>query len=297
MLLPIDGTNCGHAFDLLGRGFPTRAKRFWEIALERLLSRPGGNAEAGVPAGYLMTADARPVGIMLTPASVRKHLDKRAQRIINLASWYLEPEHRWRAPIMMRSILQDRQAIFTDLSPAPHVRRILLALGFKPINRGIVVNVTPISSMVGSAHNRLDDLESVVEPTIAQETRELLLSQHEFGCFSAIFTRNKTVHPLQFKARRWHGFPAAQLTYCENNSALLENIGAVCRYLVRRGKPLLLMDVPPSGEVGGFEWRSSGIKITSSSIASSNGGIKFAKGDTFHNRTDYVGSELTILDY
>ena len=234
---------------------------------------------------------------MLTPSSVRRHLDMRAQRIINLSSWYIEPEHRWRAPIMMRGILQDRQAIFTDLTPDPRVRRMLPAFGFSPINSGIAINVTPIDSMFGSAHNRLVDLESVVEPAIAQETRELLLSQHEFGCFSAAFTLNETVHPLQFKPRRWRGFPAAQLIYCESNSAVLANIGAVCRYLVRRGEALLLMDVPLGGEVGGFEWRSSGIKITSSGIKSSSSGIKFAKGGTFDNRTDYVGSELTIFDW
>lgn len=282
MLLPIDASNCGYAFDLLGRGFPLSTRKFWENAVERL-SCSGGNAEAAVPIGYLMTANEKPVGVMLTPSSIRRHSDRQEQRIINLSAWYMEPEHRWRAPVMLRNILKDRGAIFTDLTPSPSVQLMLPALGFRPISRGTAIYVAPFAAMAGPAHSRLVDIDDVAQSAIAQETRALLLSQHAFGCFSAAFTLNGTVHPLQFKAWRWRGIPVAQLIYCESNSAVIANIGAVGRYLVRRRRPLLLMDVPLRGKVGGFKRRSSG--------------IRFAKGGTFDDRTDHIGSELSLFDW
>src|SRR5262249_42193552 len=135
MLRAIDTSNETQAIDILARGMSQRSRSFWERTLARIHAYDG-NAAAKVPAGQLLMHGTSPVGVVLTPASVRSDGDGPARRMINLSSWYIDPAHRWRGPMMLRAILRDHDATFTDLTPTPAVQKILLALGFRSINSG-----------------------------------------------------------------------------------------------------------------------------------------------------------------
>jgi hypothetical protein len=53
--------------------------------------------------------------------------------------------------------------------------------------------------------------------------------------------------------------------------------------LMRKRVLFLVIDLPPGGRATG--------------IAMRNRSIRFARGDTFEDRTDYAGSELCLLDF
>ena len=100
---PIDPAYVAAAVAVLSIGFPKATALFWQSALDRLRAF-GGNAEAGVPIGHLLMADDKAVGVILTPARMRTRPDGTRQKIVNLSSWYIDPAHRWRAPVMLRAV-------------------------------------------------------------------------------------------------------------------------------------------------------------------------------------------------
>ena len=62
---------------------------------------------------------------------------------------------------------------------------------------------------------------------------------------------------------------------------MIEHLAAVARFLLKKGKLVLLLDIPPRGDVPGTYFL--------------NRGMKFAKGGCFEGRTDYAGSELLFF--
>jgi hypothetical protein len=282
MLLAIDDTTLGHAFDLLGRGWPNRSRRFWELGLERLRAI-GANAAANVPTGYLLMAEKQPAGVVLTPATARVGARGEAQTIINISSWYIDPPHRWLAPVMLRGILRGSPAVFTDLTPTERVQQMLPPLGFQALNDGETIVVLPYAAMQRAARAAVVELSEVPEPAIAASTWKLLRDHARLGCLAAALADGSSWQPLLFKGRKIRNLPAAQLIYCESNSCLHGNLAAVARYLLRHGTLLLAMDIPLGGVAPGIERRHRG--------------RRFARGGAFKDRTDYAGSELCLFDY
>lgn len=280
MLRPIDPTCIAAAIALLTIGFPKASALFWQQGLERLRAL-GGNREAGVPIGHLLMDDDKPVGVILTPASVRAMPDGTEKRVVNLSSWYIDPAHRWRAPVMLRAVTRDRDALYTDLTPSLEVQKMLPAFGFKPINRGFKRHFTPVAALARRALATVRDLAKAPAGAIHEPTRQMLESHRGFACLPCALHADGTWHPLMFKSRRVRGLPAAELVYCEDNTAMTGHLSAVARYLIRRRKLFLIIE-------------DRAIDLTDVALDPKNG-IRFAKGGLQPNRTDYAGSEICIL--
>lgn len=106
-----------------------------------------------------------------------------------------------------------------------------------------------------------------------------MLAHHvEFGAIAGAYFENNKWHPLLFSQHSRFGVPRAHILYCEDNTSMLRNLGAVCYFLLRRGKVFLILDIPLRGEVPGVQFRSLG--------------RKYALGEDFENRTDYTSSAL-----
>jgi hypothetical protein len=268
------------AVALLAIGFPKATRLFWESGLERLRAF-GGNAEAGVPLGHLLMADDTPVGVILTPASVRTRPDGTRQKIINLSSWYIHPDHRWRAPVMLRAVLRDQDAVYTDLTPSFEVQKLLPAFGFAPVNRGLRRLFTPFAALARRVFGRVRDLKKVPVEALAEPTRALLESHRAFDCMPCALQAEGAWHPLLFKSRSVRRLPAAELVYCDDHAVLERHLAAVARYLLRRGKLFLIVeDRTPSPGGTPPEPRH---------------GVRYAKGGHDPDKTDYAGSEICIL--
>lgn len=269
---------------LLCEGFPNRSTAFWDQALDRL-QRLGSNAAAGVPFGYFMLDGDVPVGVVLTPASLR-HRPDGVRTIVNFSSWYIRPDHRWRASVMLRAILRAHDAMFTDLTPTDEVRRMLTAFGFTPLNTGTAVHALALSVLRPARKAVVRDLSASPGEAIPAETRDLLEAHRAIGCIAAVLEADGRSHSLMLKPRRHRGLPAATLIHSSSNEALARHFPALARYLVRRGILLLQTDKDALPGLSGQVVRPFG--------------VKFAKPHKRYgvdpDTTDYIGSELCILD-
>jgi hypothetical protein len=183
---------------------------------------------------------------------------------------------------MMRNIMRDPTAVFTDLTPNRYVQRMLVALGFRALNDGEGIVVLPYAMATQPSRARIADLRAAPDGHIRPATRNLLEAHLPCGCIAAAIAEGDAWQPLLFKGCKIRGLPAVRLVYCEDNALLYRNLGAVARYLLKHGKLLLILDIPLGGTIQGIERRHRS--------------KKFAKGELFENRTDFAGSELALFD-
>lgn len=268
---------------LLAEGFPERSQTFWDQAFQRL-HRLGGNAAAGVPLGYFLLDRDVPVGVMLTPASLRRRAGG-IHTVINLSSWYVRPEQRWRAGLMQRAVLNAHDALFTDLSATQEVRRMLEAFGFTQLNAGVTFHALALTALEPVRKAVVHDLDAS-SGAIPADTRDLLEAHRDIGCLAAVLEADGQAHALLLKKRWPKGLPGARLLYCSSNAALARHLPALSRYLMRRGMLLLETDTDAlPGRRGQLDRPI---------------GLKFAKALNGYgldpDTTDYAGSELAILD-
>lgn len=196
------------ALALLCEGFPDRVPAYWRRALE-LLARQV--VAEGLPRMGLLLEDAgEAVGIMLLPTMERR---------INLSSWYIRPSHRSHAMAMMQKLMRLPGVTLLNLTPQPHVARLMEALGFKPYTAGQLW-LTPLDAWRGGGRVRV-------------ERDGVLLLRDGAGEMRAEFRR------------RWlkRAVPAAQFV-AGDPERLAAAAGPVMRGLMRRGFGVALLDWP-----------------------------------------------------
>jgi hypothetical protein len=104
MLVPIDDARLGQALDLLERGFPRRSRRAFEDGIERARAF---NPRRIDPIGHLLVTKNKPCGVLLTLRGQSVPPSGPRFNVTNLSSWYVEPEHRVLAPLMLRDVLRE----------------------------------------------------------------------------------------------------------------------------------------------------------------------------------------------
>lgn len=279
MLEPIDGANLAHALDLLVRGFPRRPLRFWEQAVERIARYNRGSGQSSI--GQFLVVRGKRVGVVLTLSGQSQQAGGERYGVANLSSWYIDPEYRRLAPLMLRNLVRDENTVFTDLTPSARVIPMLPPLGFRPLNAGIAAIALPVAALTRIGDARVSNLEDLEERVLTPDTRARLERNAEFGATAVVLSVGNKHCPLLFVSQTLRQLPAAQLIYCEDNSVLRKQIGAVARFLLKQGKLVLIVDIP-------LDYQAPGVHFLGR-------GLKFAKGGCFDNRTDYAGSELLVV--
>lgn len=240
--MQIDHSNIREAVKLLQIGFPHRSAEFWERGFARMARRHSHNLE-NEPLGHLLRSGEDFVGLGLTPVSFRHFgTEQIPRRIVNLSSWFVLPEHRSKLPLLLRTMMSDKNAIYTDLTPTKGVEKILEVLSFAPLNGGTAVAIAPVVAVFPSHQ---------VTAWRAQETRDFsqndiqLLEEHDaLGCKSMIIHTETHRVPLILCHSKIRGVRAMKVIYCPDREALHGALGAICRKLVTAGKALLLFDLP-----------------------------------------------------
>jgi hypothetical protein len=278
---PLDDADFAQVATLLHEGFPGLSAGFWAAALQRL-KHYGGNRQAGVPLGWLMLNGTEPVGVMLTPASLRLRPDGRTERIVNLSSWYVRPEFRWRAGFMLRGAMVDKTVVYTDLTPSPEVQKMLPLFGFQPLNRGVALHLLPLQCLHPSRGAQIRDLQPDEPWAHAGPPREMIEAHRELGCLPLVL--QPPLGPPQLvicRLGRLRGLRLAQLVYADSQSLLLRHRGALARYLLKKGVMLFVHDTRQSGSTPTAWYRPRD--------------QWFACGHAFDDRTDAFASELCIV--
>lgn len=279
MIAPIDDANRDQAVELLNKGFCGPSTAFWADALDRI-TRFGGNAAAGLPLGHLMFADDAPVGVALTIASLRA-APEGARTYVNFAAWYVEPQYRWRAPLMLRTLARLPCDVMTDLTPSDATTALLPTFGFEKITQGVALNLCAFHRGGGEVRALTEDDASSLPDGVAA----LLLAHAPYRNIPALLRcRDGATVGLLFRTQRWRGLQMARVLYCGSNQRLFAHLGAVSAFLRAHGVALIKLEAPV-----GMELPPGWVRLGRE--------MKFAKGAVSPDVTDYAGSELALLDF
>lgn len=277
----IEEADFPRAAALLHEGFPQRSPSFWLQALQRM-ALLGENEAAGVPIGWLLLHEQQAVGVVLTPASLRYRRGGSVEKLVNFSSWYVRPAFRWRAFLMLRALLADRAAVYTDLTPTREVQQMLGKLGFTPINHGVALLPTPLLALGprrGASVRLLQPGELLPD---CELTRAQVEGHRALGCLPLLLQApGQPPQLLVCRRTRWRGLPVAQLVYAERMGLLLQHRAALARCLLQQGL-LMFVHEARSARSTALAWFRPRDQW-------------FCRGGDFSDRCDAFASELCIV--
>lgn len=132
--------------------------------------------------GFAMSEGGRLVGLMGTLFS-RREVEGRSVRFCNLHSWYVQPEFRGPASLLLlRPVLALKETTLTDFSATPDVLALLGRMGFAGLGNAILV-LPPLPGGVGGP--RVIDLDADPDPAVGRLStvdREILHDHRGIGC-------------------------------------------------------------------------------------------------------------------
>jgi hypothetical protein len=237
--------------DLLTGGFVHRSRDYWMRGLQRQSARslPAG----AVRYGYLLENQGKPVGCLLL-IYASKSIDGETATFCNVSSWYVDPAFRNYAALFASMTQKRKDVTYFNVTPAVPTWPILEAQGFVPYCRGLYFSV-PALARSGRGIN----IEAVAPDTpliagLPGADLDMLKRHAEYGGLSLVC--HTAAGPLPFiflplrKRRGIIPLPGMQLGYCRSMADYLNCAGAIGRYLLRRGKPVIIIDA--NGPVAGL---------------------------------------------
>jgi hypothetical protein len=272
-------SDIGNAIMLLKSGFPHRSCEYWSQALDRLANHL---TPAGMPKyGYLIESAGAPVGIILLISSSIQQGDWTEVRC-NLSSWFLEPEFRTHASLLIFQATRKKEVTYLNISPASQTLPIVEAQGFSRYSDGRFVARTfpPVRKR---AQVRIVGAD--VNPNAPFEAfeRDLLLAHARYGCISIWCVTSERAYPFVFIPRlAKRTIPCAQLIYCRHIGHFIQFVQPIGSYLAMRGKLFVLID--SKGPIRGLAGRYLG------GIAP-----KYYKGPVLPRVGDLAYTEAVIL--
>jgi len=269
--------------DLLTRGFVHRSREYWMLGLRRQGAR---SLPPDAPRfGYLMESDGKPVGCLLLIYST-KTIDGQAITCCNVSSWYVDPEFRNYAALFASMTQKRKDITYFNITPAMPTWPILEAQGFQVYCRGLY-----FSFPILSRNERGMRVGAVTPDTAAvaglPDDELLMLRRHAgYGCLSLVCRTADVVLPFVFfplrKRRGIIPLPALQLGFCHEISDYVGCAGAIGRYLLRRGSPVVILDA--NGPIAGL-----------AGVYSEARGRKYFKGPHRPRLGDLADTELAIF--
>lgn len=281
-LRAIDRAAMPDAMALLLRGFPKQELSFWARGLAEIERLHAHFDQGDAPIGYLMRAGDRDVGVLLTFRSLRRRADGSHYSVVNLSSWYVDPNFRLLAPMMLRSVLAESSSLFIDLLPSHAVAQLNPHFGFKLWNDGMMIVASlPWAAMPTRPGVKIVAFDDNSGPALQPQDRHLLAWHASKGCLAAILCEDDRSQPLLFRMIRRKGMPFAHLIYADSRIAVTRNLAPIMRYLLARGIFMLCIDAIRSDcPLGTLFWRTR---------------KNFWKGEMQRDRIDYAYSELVLL--
>ena len=229
--------------DLLTRGFVHRKLEYWLRGLRRQATR---SLPSGVPRyGYLLEDQGAPVGCLLMVYST-KIIDGQTAFFCNLSSWYVEPAFRNFAALFA-SMSQKRKGVtYFNVTPAAATWPVIEAQGFLIYCRGLHFSLPALSPSGRAMTIEAITPDTLVVRGLPGDDLDLLKRHADFGCLSVVcHTAESAVPFVFFPLRKRRGVipvPALQLGYCRSIEDYVRCAGAIGRYLLRHGKPIIIVD-------------------------------------------------------
>jgi hypothetical protein len=268
--------------DLLTRGFVHRSREYWMRGLRRQGTRP---LPPDTPRyGYLLENEGMPVGCLLLIYS-SKIFDGKIASCCNVSSWYVDPAFRNYAA-MFASMTQKRKDVtYFNVTPAQPTWPILETQGFKRYCNGLYFSVPALSRGGGDMTVEVVTPDTPSIRDLSEADLDMLKRNAEYGnlglvCGTAEGALAFVFLPLR-KRRGIISVPAMQLGHCRSIADYVRCAGAIGRYLLRRGKPIIIIDA--NGPVTGL-----------AGVYSEARGHKYFKGPHQPRLGDLTDTELAI---
>jgi hypothetical protein len=248
--------------DLLTGGFVHRSRDYWMRGLQRQSARslPAG----AVRYGYLLENQGKPVGCLLL-IYASKSIDGKTATFCNVSSWYVDPAFRNYAALFASMTQKRKDVTYFNVTPAVPTWPILEAQGFVPYCRGLYFSVPALARS-----GRGIKIEAVAPDTpdiagLPGADLDMLKRHAEYGGLSLVGHSAAGALPFIFlplrKRRGIIPLPGMQLGYCRSMADYLHCAGAIGRYLLRRGKPVIIIDANgPVAELPGVYTEARGRK-------------------------------------
>jgi hypothetical protein len=269
--------------DLLTRGFVHSRREYWRRGLQRQTRR---FLPSGAPRyGYLIESQGVPVGCLLQLYSTRI-VDGEAAIFCNLSSWYVDPAFRNFAALFAAMTQKRKDVTYFNVTPATSTWPILEAQGYKAYCGGLFFSMPALSLSGGgmTIETVTPDTQSVAG--LPDDDLELLKRHAEYGGLSLVCHADEGALPFVFfplrKRRGVIPVPAMQLGYCRGIDDYVRCAGAIGRYLLRRGKPVVIVDA--NGPVAALPGIYSEVR-----------GRKYFKGPHQPRLGDLADTELAIF--
>lgn len=281
-LKPIERNDWDAAASVLVRGFQERPPSFWSDGLARLQSNDPTGITRNI--GYLLQNDGKNVGIILTFRTSRTDRDGSRRDIVNLSSWYVDRCFRWYAPSMLKQLVGERDAIYTDLSASPRMSRVLHALQFSEWNQGLLAASLPQTMFAWRRGARVYGLDDAPAGALTDADRRMLEDHARMGCIVCVLIDRGVYHPLIFLRRVRRGIPFARLIYAPSRRAVIASLPNILYFLLRSKVALVVME-------------SDRDECPRYCFFFKDRARKFYKGNFDSDRIDFAYSEAIFFDF
>jgi hypothetical protein len=268
--------------DLLTRGFPGRTREYWIRGLGRQSERP---VPQGYPRyGYLLENDLGPVGVLLLLYSSKVQAGETTIHC-NVSSWYVDLSFRIYATLLTSMAQKNRDVTYTNISPAVPTWPVIEAQGYKLYCSGLFFSIPVLSRAEPGV--RIETVTPETRPikNLPQPDLELLASHAEYGCLAFVCHTSNGPLPFVMTSKRIRSgripVPAVQLVYCRETADYVRCAGAIGRFLIRHGKPVVILDA--NGPVPGL-----------TGIYTETLGRKYFKGPNPPRLADLTDTELVL---
>jgi len=157
--------------------------------------------------------------------------------------------------MLISQAVKRKDVTYVNISPAPHVQRIVEAQGFSRYTNGQFVAFPTLSSPTSDSHCRVLRPEERPKASFESFERDILLTHEGYGCTSFWVTSGKAAYPFVFLPRIVKGcIPCAQLLYCRSTDDFVRFSRVIGWFLLSQGRPLVLLDSngPISGLFGKY---------------------------------------------
>ncbi len=280
MLRPISFEALDTTLPILSRGFPAVRADGWAAAISRL--RRFGASEPARCAGYALEAKGKDVGVILAIPSTRNQDTDTPRPVVNLSSWYVDPEHRWRAPRMLQTITACDATLYTDLTATQPVRDMIGRLGFRGWTEGTLAFALPLFALRPRRSSHVIKLRDLPPDAFPETTRRMLDAHAALDCMVGGLWDGEALQPLIFSHKSYRGIRAARLIFAGDRAGVFAHLPAIARFLLRQKVLLLAINADRRERIAG-------------SFFTQKTGPTFYKGPTAPAPGDLAYSEFVFL--
>lgn len=232
--------------DLLCEGFSGRARQGWVNGLNKMHCR---EVPEGAPRfGHCLDAGGRLVGVILLIASSRL-VDGMPANFTNVASWYVNPDYRAYAQLLVSIALRNKETTFANVSPAPHTWPIVENQGYTRYCNGLFFAAAALKAPGPGV-----TIEHLTDAHQALPEFEMLRRHRDMGCSVLVAREGDDLSGFVFRPYCIRSgkvtLPAMFVIHAPDRAQLVRLAGNLGRHFMWKAAPFLVMDA--DGPVAGL---------------------------------------------